>query len=105
TPEHTTSENLGSQLGALFEVLNTPEHARRRVPDTLARFPYVNGAIFAENMPTQFFTPDMRDALLNACRFRWTNISSASSGRCFNWSSPKKHGVMMVRTAPARQTF
>lgn len=33
--EHTTSENLGSQLGALFEVLNTPENARRRVPDAL----------------------------------------------------------------------
>lgn len=81
--EHTTSENLGSQLGALFEVLNTPEHARRRVPDMLARFPYVNGAIFAENMPTQFFTPDMRNALLNACRFRWTNISPALFGSMF----------------------
>src|SRR5699024_12856945 len=103
TPEHTTSENLGSQLGALFEVLNTPKHARRSIPDTLARLPYVNGAIFAENMPTQFFTPDMRDALLNACRFSCTNISSASSGRCSNWSRQKKDGVMEVKNAPARQ--
>ena len=70
---YTASENLGKQLGALFEVLDTPENARRRVTDALAKFPYVNGAIFAESMPTQFFTPTMRDALLNACRFRWTN--------------------------------
>lgn len=88
--EHTTSENLGSQLGALFEVLNTPERQRRRVPEAMARFPYVNGAIFAETMPTQFFTSDMRDALLNACRFRWTNISPALFGAMFQLVKSKE---------------
>ena len=88
--EHTTSENLGSQLGALFEVLNTPEAQRRRVPDSMARFPYINGAIFAETMPTQFFTPEMRDALLNACRFRWTNISPALFGSMFQLVKSKE---------------
>ena len=88
--EHTNSENLGSQLAALFEVLNTPESARRRVPDSLARFPYVNGTIFAESMPTQFFTPDMRDALLNACRFRWTQISPAIFGSMFQLVKSKE---------------
>lgn len=39
--EHTTSENLGSQLAALFNVLNTPEQRRKRVPESLAAFPYV----------------------------------------------------------------
>nr|WP_297850991.1 DNA methyltransferase [uncultured Corynebacterium sp.] len=88
--EHTNSENLGSQLAALFEVLNTPESSRRRVPDSLARFPYVNGAIFAETMPTQFFTPDMRDALLNACRFQWTQISPAIFGSMFQLVKSKE---------------
>ena len=88
--EHTTSENLGSQLGALFEVLNTPEAQRRRVPDSMARFPYINGAIFAETMPTQFFTPEMRDVLLNACRFRWTNISPALFGSMFQLVKSKE---------------
>lgn len=88
--EHTTSENLGSQLGALFDVLNTPEAQRRRVPDSMARFPYINGAIFAETMPTQFFTPEMRDALLNACRFRWTNISPALFGSMFQLVKSKE---------------
>ena len=88
--EHTNSENLGSQLAALFEVLNTPEASRRRVPDSLARFPYVNGAIFAETMSTQFFTPDMRDALLNACRFQWTQISPAIFGSMFQLVKSKE---------------
>jgi len=74
----------------LFEVLNTPESSRRRVPDSLARFPYVNGAIFAETMPTQFFTPDMRDALLNACRFQWTQISPAIFGSMFQLVKSKE---------------
>ncbi len=60
------------------------------MPDSLARFPYVNGAIFAETMPTQFFTPDMRDALLNACRFQWTQISPAIFGSMFQLVKSKE---------------
>lgn len=88
--DHTTSENLGSQLSALFEVLNTPESKRRRVPKAMAEFPYVNGSIFAESMPTQFFNPDMRDALLNACRFHWADISPAIFGSLFQLVKSKE---------------
>ncbi|MFL0448212.1 DNA methyltransferase [Corynebacterium xerosis] len=88
--EHTNSENLGSQLAALFEVLNTPESRRKRVPASMAKFPYVNGSIFAETMPTQFFSPAMRDALLNACRFHWANISPAIFGSLFQLVKSKE---------------
>nr|WP_240941789.1 DNA methyltransferase [Corynebacterium xerosis] len=88
--EHTNSENLGSQLAALFEVLNTPEPRRKRVPASMAKFPYVNGSIFAETMPTQFFSPAMRDALLNACRFHWANISPAIFGSLFQLVKSKE---------------
>ena len=82
--DHTPPETLGSQLAALFDVLNTPEEARsKRLPDALARFPYVNGSIFAETMPMQYFSPAMRDALINACRFQWTHISPAIFGSMF----------------------
>lgn len=81
--EHTNSENLGSQLAALFDVLNTPEGKRRRVPEAQAKFPYVNGSIFAESMSLQYFNPAMREALLNACRFQWTDISPAIFGSLF----------------------
>lgn len=60
----------------------------------MARFPYVNGALYADPMPVEFFTPAMRDALLNACRFRWTRISPAVFGSMFQ----------MVKSKEARRT-
>lgn len=89
--DHTTPETLGSQLAALFDVLNTPEEARsKRLPDALARFPYVNGSIFAETVPMQYFNPAMRDALINACRFQWTHISPAIFGSLFQLVKSKE---------------
>ncbi|WP_409338262.1 DNA methyltransferase [Corynebacterium sp. LK2510] len=91
--EHTTSENLGSQLDALFDVLNMPESKRRRVPDSMAAFPYVNGSLFqrdGEQRITTFFSPEMREALLQACRFHWTNISPAIFGSLFQLVKSKE---------------
>lgn len=88
--ENTTADNLGPQLNALFEVLNTPENRRGRVPDSLAAFPYVNGAVFAEPMRTQYFDAQMRDALLKACRFNWSEISPAIFGSLFQLVKSKE---------------
>ena len=88
--EETTASNLGAQLNALFEVLNTPENKRRHVPESMARFPYVNGAIFAEMMRTQYFNEDMRNALLAACRFNWAEISPAIFGSLFQLVKSKE---------------
>lgn len=86
----TNDENLGSQLAALFQVLNTPENRRQRVPDSMARFPYVNGSLFDEYWPQEFFDHDMRQALLNACRFNWTRISPAIFGSMFQLVKSKE---------------
>lgn len=88
--EHTTPENLGGQLNSLFEVLNTPENRRQRVPEHLAKFPYVNGSIFADTMRTEYFDPAMRDALLDACRFHWSHISPAVFGSMFQLVKSKE---------------
>lgn len=88
--EETTAENLGPQLNSLFEVLNTPENRRQRLPEHLAKFPYVNGSIFADQMRTEYFDPDMRDALLNACRFHWSHISPAVFGSMFQLVKSKE---------------
>lgn len=88
--EHTTPENLGPQLNSLFEVLNTPENRRQRVPEHLAKFPYVNGSIFADTMRTEYFDPSMRDALLDACRFHWSHISPAVFGSMFQLVKSKE---------------
>lgn len=86
----TNGENLGSQLAALFQVLNTPENRRQRVPDAMAKFPYVNGSLFDEYWPQEFFDHDMRQALLNACRFNWTRISPAIFGSMFQLVKSKE---------------
>jgi hypothetical protein len=80
----TDGSDLGLKLAKLFEVLNTPETERQTALDPdLARFPYINGHLFAEIFPTPDFNADMRAALLNACRFDWTPISPAIFGSLF----------------------
>ncbi|WP_348542246.1 DNA methyltransferase [Dietzia kunjamensis] len=89
--QRTDAENLGAQLHSLFGVLNTPVDKRNKnLGDLLARFPYVNGALFADPMPLEYFTPGMRDALLAACRFRWTRISPAVFGAMFQLVKSKE---------------
>jgi len=86
----TTGETLGSRLNALFQVLNTPENRRRRVPEEMAKFPYVNGSLFSDQWPQDFFDDEMRDALLDACRFHWTRISPAVFGSMFQLVKSKE---------------
>jgi hypothetical protein len=76
--------DLGPQLAALFQVLNTPEDKRSRALDEqLAAFPYVNGALFAEALPLAAFDAAMRDHLLDACAIDWSAISPAIFGALF----------------------
>lgn len=87
----TTPENLGVQLNALFDVLNTPVEKRSsRLPGTLAKFPYVNGALFSESLGLEYFDHEMRQALLNACAFDWSKISVASFGSLFQLVKSKE---------------
>ena len=60
------------RLTPCFEYLDTPEAKRsrmRHVPELMARFPYVNGSLFAERTPTEYFTRELREQLLIACGF------------------------------------
>ena len=76
--------DLGPQLAALFQVLETPEDKRPRTLDEQLRaFPYVNGALFAEALPLAAFDADMRERLLDACAIDWSAISPAIFGALF----------------------
>lgn len=86
----TTADNLGPQLDALFSVLNTATEQRKRVPGNLARFPHVNGGIFDGTGSAGFLTTQMREALVEACRFRWTHISPAVFGAMFQLVKSKE---------------
>ena len=89
--EHTTVESLGGQLQTLFETLNTSEEKRdRNLPDYLAMFPYVNGKLFEQHVPTRYFSAEMRDALLAATDLDWSGISPAIFGSLFQMVKSKK---------------
>ena len=78
------ASDLGSQLNALFDVLNTPPERRpRHLVEDLNAFPYVNGELFAERLPTAGFNRQMRNRLVAACRFDWSRISPAIFGSLF----------------------
>lgn len=85
--ENRTAEDgsdLASKLQELFQVLNTPKENRfRNLDEQLADFPYVNGKLFEENLPTASFDTKMRQALLNCCYIDWSKISPAIFGSMF----------------------
>ena len=84
TRTHEDGSDTGARLAQLFQVLNTPDAARQSTLDEdLARFPYVNGALFDGPLSIPAFDAAMRAALLNACRFDWSNISPAIFGALF----------------------
>lgn len=76
--------DLGAHLGALFDVLDTPHDARQSTLDEqLAGFPYVNGKLFSERLPTPAFNSVMRERLLDAAGVDWSEISPAIFGALF----------------------
>ena len=85
--EERTKEDgsdLGALLAQLFEVLDTEEDERSpKLDEDLARFPYVNGALFEGALRIPAFDACMRERLLDACRFDWTHISPAIFGSLF----------------------
>ena len=76
--------DTGPLLNRLFQELNTPDGRRSaNLDEDLARFPYINGDLFAERLSIPDFTTEMRKALLAVCKFDWSNISPAIFGTLF----------------------
>jgi hypothetical protein len=85
--ENRTREDgsdLGGWLALLFQVLNTPEGKRAKNLDVdIERFPYVNGDLFKDPLPIPSFDAEMRNRLIEACKFDWSPISPAIFGSLF----------------------
>ena len=85
--EQRTNEDgsdLAGKLQELFQVLNTTKENRfKTLDEQLAEFPYVNGKLFGENLPTASFDSKMRQALLDCCYVDWSKISPAIFGSMF----------------------
>jgi type I restriction-modification system DNA methylase subunit len=85
--EERTGEDgsdLAHHISTLFQVLNTPREKRlKNLDEQLAAFPYVNGKLFEEMLPTAGFDSAMRQELLNCCALDWSRISPAIFGSLF----------------------
>lgn len=82
---------LGGRLEELFQVLNTPEQDRpSTLPDYVKSFPYVNGGLFSEKLRVFSFTKQMREALLTATSYDWSQISPAIFGSLFQFARDKE---------------
>lgn len=85
--DNRTNENgsdLGGQLTAIFQILNTrDEYRSRELNIDLANFPYVNGSLFQEQFEIPFFNRGSREILLKCCHFDWSRVSPAIFGSLF----------------------
>lgn len=78
------ASNLGQEIAAIFDMLNTPVGQRsKHLDEDLNAFPYINGELFAERISLAGFNRDMRNRLIAACRFDWSRISPAIFGSLF----------------------
>lgn len=76
--------DTGPLIDHLFRTLNKPEGARSsNLDQTLARFPYVNGGLFAERIEVPDFNHDLRARLIACAAFDWSAISPAIFGSMF----------------------
>ena len=70
----------------LFKVLDTPEDERADLylSDELEAFPYCNGGLFAnENIVIPKITQEIKDTLIDAAGFNWSEISPTIFGAVF----------------------
>ena len=85
--EYRTAEDgsdLAAKIQELFQVLNTSKDKRfKNLDEQLNDFPYVNGKLFEEVLPTASFDSKMRLALLDCCYIDWSKISPAIFGSMF----------------------
>ncbi|GAD58684.1 type IIL restriction-modification enzyme MmeI [Brevundimonas abyssalis] len=102
----TDGHDLGAKLNLIFQTLNTPEDAAWRdgLDEDLAKFPYINGDLFAETLPIANFNTAMRERLLEACGFFWEKISPAIFGALFQSVMNAKERRAKAPTTPPKRT-
>lgn len=76
--------DLGTVLGKLFEVLNTPTDRRsKNLRPELASFAYINGQLFADQHRMPDFNAQQREVILACSSLNWGSISPAIFGSMF----------------------
>ena len=76
--------DVGITLNHIFQTLNTPEAQRERdLDEDMNAFPYINGRLFEEILPSPSFNSKTREILLRCCYFDWSKVSPAIFGTMF----------------------
>lgn len=76
--------DLHGTLSALFDTLNRePEKRPKNLPEHLAVFPHVNGALFKDSLSQCYFDEAARNTLIECARLDWSQISPAIFGSLF----------------------
>jgi N-6 DNA Methylase len=76
--------DTGIKIGVLFDTLNKPFAKRvNNLDQELAKFPYINGGLFAERIECPQFDSKTRLKLIECARFDWSKISPAVFGSLF----------------------
>lgn len=84
TRTNEDGSDLGPQLSALYQALSRePSRRMKHLDEIIQRFPYVNGSIFEETIAIPAFDREMRERLLDAAKFNWSEISPAIFGSLF----------------------
>jgi hypothetical protein len=83
--DHTAQDgsDIGAQLTALFDYLDTPDQQRGLPRSGLDGFRYVNGRIFTERVILPVLNAEFRAAVLQASDRDWATISPAIFGSMF----------------------
>jgi hypothetical protein len=75
---HTNADgsDVTEYLNRLFNVLNTSNANRRELPDYLDKFPFVNGGLFAKELPAPTFSTKSRKMLIECGKgLDWSDIN------------------------------
>jgi hypothetical protein len=75
---HTKADgsDVTEYLNRLFNVLNTSNADRRELPDYLDKFPFVNGGLFAKELPAPTFSTKSRKMLIECGKeLDWSDIN------------------------------
>ena len=74
---HTQEDgsDLNTYLDKLFDVMNTEPGKRKKLPNYLSDFPYVNGGLFSKAHSAPTFTRKSRQSLIASGELDWSAIN------------------------------
>ena len=110
---NSSGDDLGAKLDLLFRRLNTDLENKEKSAKAgfrtdgnysyLLNFPYINGALFGQNIRTCYFDADSRSALIACCGTDWSEISPDIFGTLFQYIMHFDDEENQGKKSPKRQ--